>query len=106
MTMELQNALDALAENATKLSFPFMANKSKKEDFLETTKQNIDQEISALLDDPSFFIGQKESLWKQACISAGSEFDTLPDKLQLNSFYLQEVMHKYIELITEYLSEN
>ena len=103
MENELRAKIDSLMEYTTKLSFPMFASENKKETLLNEIRTNIDNEIAALLKDKSGFEEEKSDLWNKAQVSANKEFETLPTKLKLNSFYLQEVMHQYVELIQEYL---
>ena len=101
MKIENCNSIESLHEYTTTLSLPILAGKSKKEEILKEMKMQIDERILALCNDKTKFKKKKESMWKQAEESACKEFNTLPDKLQLNSFYLQEVMHQYVELVKD-----
>lgn len=45
-------------------------------------------------------------LWNEALDYAGSKFDSLPVSKRLNGFYLQELMHRYVELLGNVVTEN
>ena len=45
-------------------------------------------------------------LWNEALDYAGSKFDSLPVSKKLNGFYLQELMHRYVELLGNVVTEN
>ena len=45
-------------------------------------------------------------LWNEALDYAGSKTDSLPVSKKLNGFYLQELMHRYVELLGNVVTEN
>lgn len=107
MDARVSKELEKILEDTTKLSFPMFANSSKKKEQLDIIKQEVEEKILSILsqDDSERISLQKEELWKAAEKSACEQFDTLPEKLKINSFYLQEVMHTYVESIVSLLSK-
>ena len=107
MKQEIREELNKVLEETTKLSFPFLANDEKKKKSLTEIHQRIDDEIESCLEkaDRQRFEGEKAEIWEKADEGARNEFVTLPGKLKMNSFYLQEVMHRYVEATIEFLAE-
>lgn len=110
MDSKISEALDKILEKTTKLSFPFFASTQKKILFLQKTKDEFDNEIlNQISFDSELFLKLKSKLselWANAEKDAKKEFESLPEKIQLNSFYLQEVMHRYVEKIIQVFSES
>ena len=107
MKNEIKDELEIILSQTTQLSFPFLANNSKKQKCLEKAKQEIEDEIFSCLEKGDRILVQenKESIWKSIEKKSEGEFESLPGKLRLNSFYLQEVMHNYVEAIISLLSK-
>ena len=86
------------------------SSSKKKTVFFQKTKEDLENEIlNQIPSETELFSkvkGMLTELWANAEKEAKKEFETLPEKLQFNSFYLQEVMHKYIESIIKVISEN
>ena len=99
MNMSCDNTIEAILKSTTKLKFPFGANEFTKRCVLHNAKKEIDDKLVALVADEMLFEKKKEELWIRACNGACEEFESLPSKLRLNSFYFQEVMHRYVELM-------
>jgi len=98
--------IERLLEQTGKLSFPPFASEKKKREILNTIRNETDYKISKILGENSLFESRKDMLWMQAEELASKEFDTLPDKLKMNSFYLQEVMHQYVEFVKKTFMNN
>lgn len=107
MDVNVSEGFERLLRDTTRLSFPVFASEGKKREQIYITKQRFDEKILSMLslDDPDRLRARMADLWEAAERSAQGEFDTLPERLRINSFYLQEVMHQYIELIISSLSE-
>lgn len=105
MNAKIFRELEKILEGTTKLSFPVFANRNQKRERLDATKQEIEEKILFILgpDDSARFNLKKADLWEAAEKSASEQFDTLPEKLKINSFYLQEVMHTYVESVVSLL---
>ena len=100
--------MQTIVNNTTLLSFPFLAGEKRKQELIDITRQDLDTEILALIGDNNElkdkFLGIKDNIWKKADAEAKKQFTTLPKKLKINSFYLQELAHNYTQMIMETLS--
>lgn len=107
MNIGVSKELERILENTTQLSFPMFSNRNRKKEQLDIIKQGIEEKIQTILSSDDFdrFNLQKAELWEAAESAAYEQFDTLPGKLKINSFYLQEVMHIYVESIIFLLSK-
>ena len=90
--------------NATEtLDFPLISTFEKKCSILHVEKNNIEEQIGNILSMEGLDVALLEidytELWKQADDEARSQFGHLNEKQMMNGFYLQEVMHRYVELI-------
>ena len=101
MTKKELSLFDDLMNYTTNLSFPFIANNEKKQKILSDIKNDIDKRFLVICGDCDFS-KCKDDLWKQAQEMSKKEFEDLPDKIKLNSFYLQEVMSQYVLLVREW----
>ncbi|MCR5459245.1 MAG: hypothetical protein K6F51_05055 [Acetatifactor sp.] len=99
----------AILEQTTRLTFPFIANKQKKEKMLRDERYRIENKIEKILMEYTQmrkeFEERKDEIWNSSVDISVDKFKSLPDKLQLNSFYFQEVMHEYVEEIINLLCE-
>ena len=97
--------MSIIRDGTHNLSFPFFANDMKKRKTIEMTKQEIDSEVIALIGDNqdqlSFFKKENNSLWAEAEKKSRLQFETLPSGLKINSFYLQELAHNYVQLLMD-----
>ncbi len=107
MDVKTSKELERMLRETTRLSFPIFADADKKREQLYIIKRGSDERILSMLDpdEADRLRAGMADLWEAAERSACGEFDTLPERLRINSFYLQEVMHRYIESIISSLSE-
>lgn len=100
----LQKELQQIVSATEKLDFPWMSTLNDRQAILQAEKRNIEAQIEtrmtshglgAALNDINF-----ADYWEQADTAARKQFGDLSERQMLNGFYLQEVMHRYAELIT------
>ena len=100
----LQKELQQIVRATEKLDFPWMSTLNDRQAILQAEKRNIEAQIEtrmtshglgAALNDINF-----ADYWEQADPAARKQFGDLSERQMLNGFYLQEVMHRYAELIT------
>lgn len=100
----LQKELQQIVRATEKLDFPWMSTLNDRQAILQAEKRNIEAQIKtrmtshglgAALNDINF-----ADYWEQADTAARKQFGDLSERQMLNGFYLQEVMHRYAELIT------
>lgn len=76
---------------------------------IEDTKDEINDQFDEIIRKYSVKeqVGeeQKKQLWERAKEHASHEFKNLPNKLKINAFYFQELMHKYVELLIETVND-
>lgn len=110
MDLKTSESLDKILEKTTKLSFPFFSTTQKKSEFLQKTKDEFENEILNQISFDQELVAKLKAilsaLWTNAEKDAKKEFESLPGKLQFNSFYLQEIMHRYVDIIIHSISEN
>lgn len=98
--------LNLLLEKTAKLYFPAFTNESKKQKILIDQRDYMIGTIKKIL--KKFDVKKNvdfDDLWNKAEADAKKEFTNLPGKLQLNSFYYQEVMHNFIQNCTDAIVE-
>ena len=75
----------------------------RKKEILRETRANVDTQLEKVLTDAGIScnetIENRSELWTEADKEAQKEFGNLSEKEMLNGFYLQEVMHRYAELL-------
>lgn len=107
MDARISKELEKILEDTTKLSFPMFADRDRKKKLLDAARQEIEEKVQSMLcpDDSNRLQSKMADLWEAAEKSASEQFCTLPEKLKINSFYFQEVMHTYMESIIVLLSK-
>ena len=92
------DVINRLLNETMHMDFPFLAGEDKKKRIVEDKKIYIEDTIKEKL--------ELNKLWNEALDYAGSKFDSLPVSKRLNGFYLQELMHRYVELLGNVVTEN
>ena len=93
----IKKEFDDLLRTTESLTFPFLSSREKKEQLLSDQKMKIDTAIEKLIGDINITETEKYNIWEKAKDEVHKEFSTLPKKHVLNSFYYQELMHRYVE---------
>ena len=88
------------------MDFPFLAGEDKKKSIIEDKKIYIENTIKTEFKEKYPRECELNNLWNEAVDYAGSKFDSLPVSKRLNGFYLQELMHRYVELLGNVVTEN
>ena len=105
----IKNELDSILEKTTKLSFPLFSKASVKETIIENKRSEIEESIKEILRKHEYEIDLddiKKHVWEEAHNQAIKEFDNLSEKQKINSFYFQEVMHVYVEKLSNIILES
>lgn len=103
---ELNVKISNLLEKTTHYDFPFFAGIEEKEATISEKKEYIENSVDNFLKEEKIDIElQYDVLWEEAKKKASEQFDSLPDKLKINGFYLQELMHTYLEFILEKIKD-
>ncbi len=94
--------LNVIMNETMKYDFPFLASKEKKSVIIAEKKKYIENRVDEAIGkySPGIRI-EYDSLWEEAEKKAAEQFDSLPDKVKINGFYLQELTHTYVERILE-----
>ena len=107
LVMLMIEKIDTILEYTKKLSLPVFADDHTKQDIIDSEKEKIDDNIELILSENEAYMrdfwNNKEKLWEDAQTDSLEYFDNLPGRLQINSFYFQEVMHRYVEYIKEFI---
>lgn len=98
---DLELELHALLVETTNLSFKCFSSRQDKNSQLLEYKALYFRRLQKIADKYAheFFISLEEAnqLWTEAKSEANDKFFDLPEFSRLNSFYLQETMHLYVE---------
>lgn len=94
--------LQKIVRDTEVLGFPIFSSFERKQEILRETRAHVDAQLEKVLADAGLscngMIENRSELWTKADKAARKEFGNLSEKEMLNSFYLQEVMHRYAEL--------
>ena len=101
----IKKGLQQIVEATEKLDFPLMSTLKIRQTILQEEKSNFEAQIGRLVasygfDDMLSDINCAD-LWAKADAAARTQFGNISEKQMLNGFYLQEVMHRYTELISK-----
>lgn len=97
----LKREIKNLLEETTQFDFPFLASVEKKETILNENRTYIENELRTIAKDLYPSEDVIERVWEESVEYADGQFKTLPENKRLNGFYLQEIMHRYVEVLAE-----
>lgn len=100
------DVINRLLNETMHMDFPFLASEDKKKRIVEDKKIYIEDTIKEAFADMYPEKLELNKLWNEALDYAGNKFDSLPVSKRLNGFYLQELMHRYVELLGNVVTEN
>ena len=97
MKKEFENVLN----ETKKINISALMSQSKKEEKLLEYKQRFEKELLLHMneDEKNKFIIIKDESWKKSQEHTNDEFKSTPKRIKINAFYLQELMHTYVEHI-------
>lgn len=98
--------INRLLNETMNMDFPFLAGEDKKKRIIEDKKTYIEDTIKEAFAEMYPEKCELNNLWNEALDYAGSKFDSLAVSKKLNGFYLQELMHRYVELLGNVVTEN
>ena len=97
----LKNDFKRILDYSSALSFSFFDDSKKKKERISREKNYIDEIIDSILEVNNLpkdaITNIRYELWTASESEAQDKFTNLPQKLQLNSFYLQELIYTYAE---------
>ena len=105
----MKKGLQQIVKATEKLDFPWMSTWKSRQAILQAEKSKAEEQIGTLVASCGFADGLSSiscaALWEEADAAARTQFGNMPEKQLLNGFYLQEVMHRYTELISKAIIE-
>lgn len=101
----LVDELQSIVVGTTTLSFPAFLKKDEKNEIISCEKAKVESQINeaCVKYHTGIFLNRSdfEKLWQDAKSTSSKKFSSIPKKYQINSFYLQELLHEYTTQITE-----
>jgi hypothetical protein len=97
MRKTIKAEIDDLLEETTRLDFPFLSNLDKKKKILNDRRMYIESEMKAISGEKYPSQDVVDEIWDKSIRYADEKFMSLPENKRLNGFYLQELMHYYVE---------
>lgn len=96
---DILHGITSIIQETTFFDFPFFANEERKEEIITEKKVYIEEKLEQLA--PALWpsdatLGQA---WNEALEHTSKSFESLPSKVKINGFYLQELMHCYSEKV-------
>ena len=93
--------INNIIEETTTYDFPFLANEKRKAEIIEELKQHIEKQFQQLILEKCLPDSVLSQAWNESVDHADQSFESLPEKVKINGFYLQELMHFYAERLGE-----
>ena len=93
------DVINSLLNETMHMDFPFLAGEDKKKRIIKDKKIYIEETIKEAFAEMYPEKCELNNLWNEAVDYADGKFDSLPVSKRLNGFYLQELMHRYVELL-------
>lgn len=99
LSEEKQNTINAILQETEKFEFPFWANEERKKIIIKEKKQYVEKRLKTIGFEKFLNEDLLIQIWKTSIENTDEKFKMLSDKYKLNSFYLQELLHCYVENI-------
>lgn len=91
------SGINTIIDETTSYDFPFFANEERKKEIIYEKKFYIEEKLKQLAPELWPSNTTLNIVWNEALEHANKNFKSLPQKLKINGFYLQELMHFYSE---------
>ena len=98
--------VERIIEETTHYDFPFLASREKKQKIIMEKKYYIEKQYEEISADLVKNKVELQEIWNEAVEYADEQFKPLSEKNRLNGFYLQEIMHCYVEKICQEILDN
>lgn len=89
--------VNTIIEETILYDFPFGANEKRKKKIINEKKFYIEEQLRQLAPELWPPVTVVDQMWNEALEHTNKSFETLPSKIRINGFYLQELMHCYSE---------
>lgn len=106
MENKIKVEIDNLLEETTQFDFPFLATIENKKLILKEKRLYVEEKLKSLVIEQFPTDEKIESIWGESVKYADAQFKSLPNNKRLNGFYLQELMHYYVEKLVEVILLN
>ena len=97
----IKERIGKLLEETIQFDFPFLASADKKADILDAKRKYIETELKNVATSQYPSNESIDKIWRETVEYTDEQFKSLPNGKRLNGFYLQELMHKYVEKLGE-----
>ena len=95
-----------IVDETKTFDFPSLSSEEKKLDYMGEKKKYVDECFNFILSEYTVkVVWPDDIIWIIAKEQADEKFISLPKKVMLNGFYLQELMYEYAKRVSEYLIE-
>lgn len=98
---DVLSRINNIIKETTSYDFPFLANDKRKNEIIEELKKHIEEQFEQLVPELWLSNTMLNQVWSESVEHANQSFESLPSKLKINGFYLQELMHFYSERLGE-----
>ena len=100
MGITIKAEIDNLLIETTQFDFPFLSNMKKKNKILNDKRMYVESELKGISGKKYPTKDVVDEVWKDAIKYTDEQFKSLPANKRLNGFYLQELMHYYVEQLS------
>lgn len=94
-------AVNSIINETMSYDFPFLASDTKKQQIIWERKQHIEKQFLQLIQNKTVEKELLEQFWRDSVEHTEESFSSLSQKIKVNVFYLQELMHTYSEKIAQ-----
>jgi len=98
--------MQGLLKETEDYEFPFFSSYEQRKILLYKKKAEIDQSMKGIVKNTAPDDFCSDAVWDSAYAEAAEQFDGMDEKQMIRSFFLQEVMHRYVEKNLEILKES
>ncbi len=96
----------SINQETMSFDFPFCANQKKKGEIIAEKKSYIEEQLRRLAPEAFPADTELEQTWKEALEHTNQKFESLPLKIKINGFYLQELMNFYSEKLGQQMMKH
>ncbi len=98
--------IDSIIQETMSFDFPFWANRKKKGEIIVEKKAYIEEQLRRLAPEAFPSDTELEQTWKETLEHTNHKFESLPLKIKINGFYLQELMNFYSEKLVQQMMKH
>jgi hypothetical protein len=94
---DIMRGVNAIIEETSFYDFPLLANEKRKKEIIDEKKGHMEEQLKRLAPELWPSDDAVNQVWNESLNHVNKSFESIPSKIKINGFYLQELLHFYSE---------